>query len=256
MIKLHQFPRALGLPNPSPFCMKVETYLRMANLPYEVVTRLRPKSPTGKAPYVEVDGEIIADSSLIITRLEAAHGHPVDGRLTLAQRAESLAFQRLMDEHLYWAVVYARWIAAPAGDHAAFLTGLGIPRVLAPFAAWAGKRHYRETLRRQGLGRHPPEVLWQRGISDIQALAHWLGTRPFGFGETPTVFDACLYSYVGNIIRTPWPNPLTAATIKHRSLVDHFQRMLARTFPEYAGGHTAVGAFVAAKPASQAVRHT
>jgi hypothetical protein len=37
MIKLYQFNAAWGLPNPSPFCMKVETYLRMVSLPYEVV---------------------------------------------------------------------------------------------------------------------------------------------------------------------------------------------------------------------------
>ena len=34
-IKLYQFPPALGLPNASPFCMKLETYLRMAGLPFE-----------------------------------------------------------------------------------------------------------------------------------------------------------------------------------------------------------------------------
>lgn len=32
MIKLHQLAPAFGLPNASPFCMKVETYLRMAGL--------------------------------------------------------------------------------------------------------------------------------------------------------------------------------------------------------------------------------
>ena len=33
MIKLFQFPPAFGLPNASPFCMKLETWLRMAGLP-------------------------------------------------------------------------------------------------------------------------------------------------------------------------------------------------------------------------------
>jgi hypothetical protein len=32
-IVLHQFYRSFGLPNASPFCMKLETYLRMAELP-------------------------------------------------------------------------------------------------------------------------------------------------------------------------------------------------------------------------------
>jgi hypothetical protein len=37
MIKVHQFAPAFGLPNASPFCMKLETYLRMAGLPFELV---------------------------------------------------------------------------------------------------------------------------------------------------------------------------------------------------------------------------
>jgi hypothetical protein len=28
MIRLHQYPPMFGLPNPSPFCMKLETWLR------------------------------------------------------------------------------------------------------------------------------------------------------------------------------------------------------------------------------------
>jgi hypothetical protein len=57
MIKLHQFAPAFGLPNASPFCMKVETYLRMAGLPYERVNSgdvLR--APKGKLPVIDDDG--------------------------------------------------------------------------------------------------------------------------------------------------------------------------------------------------------
>lgn len=234
MITLYQFPSRSGLPNPSPFCMKLETYLRMAGLAYEPRAVLRPGSPTGKCPYIVIDGETLADSTLIINELERRFGHPVDGKLTLAQRGESLAFQRLLDEHLYWVAVYGRWVAQPTNLRRAFLEDLGIPQALSGFAAWVGRRRYEKVLHAQGIGRHSPEVIWQLGVSDLQAIAHWLGNRPFAFGETPTVLDATLYSYVGNIITSPWDNPLKNAALKHRSLVDHFTRMLARYFPELA----------------------
>jgi len=36
-IILHQFARPkTGVPSLSPFCLKIETYLRMADLPYQV----------------------------------------------------------------------------------------------------------------------------------------------------------------------------------------------------------------------------
>lgn len=237
MITLYQFKPMFGLPNPSPFCMKLETYLRMAGLAYEVAALKKPsRSPTGKAPFIEIDGAVMSDSGLIINHLERAHGHPVDGKLTLAERGQSLAFQRMIEEHLYWVAVYMRWVdPATRADWTPHLKDmLGVPGFLAPFITRMAARGILKGLRFQGLGRHAPEAIWQMGTTDIQALAHWLGNRPWGFGETPTTFDACLAAMVGNIIRTPWPNPLTAATLKHGNLVAHCERMLEKYFPELA----------------------
>lgn len=36
IVVLHQFPRAATVPNISPFPMKLESYLRLAKIPYEV----------------------------------------------------------------------------------------------------------------------------------------------------------------------------------------------------------------------------
>ena len=44
-IKLFQFPRMFGIPNLSPFCCKLETWLRITRVPYEVVdTPIRAKA--------------------------------------------------------------------------------------------------------------------------------------------------------------------------------------------------------------------
>ena len=95
MIKLCQFPPAFGLPNASPFCMKLETWLRMAGLPYECPrgADLR-KAPKGKFPYIEDDGVVIADSSFIIDYLTKKYNVTLDAHLTPRQRGEALALQR------------------------------------------------------------------------------------------------------------------------------------------------------------------
>jgi hypothetical protein len=36
MVVLHQYPRGLRAPNLSPFAVKLETWLRMADIPYQV----------------------------------------------------------------------------------------------------------------------------------------------------------------------------------------------------------------------------
>jgi hypothetical protein len=66
-IKLFQFPRMFDIPNLSPFCFKLETWLRIAGVPYEVVATPDPrKGPKGKLPFIEDAGVRIADTSIIV----------------------------------------------------------------------------------------------------------------------------------------------------------------------------------------------
>ncbi|MEQ9449868.1 MAG: glutathione S-transferase family protein [Rhodospirillaceae bacterium] len=240
-ITLFQFKPMFGLPSASPFCVKLETYLRMAGLDYTVsILKTLPKTHTGKAPYIEKDGRTLVDSGLIIDHLEQANGHPVDGRLTLAERGESLALRRLIEEHLYWVALYMRWVDPQTRQawRPVLQELIGAPRFMMPFIARSSEKQIMRALRGQGLGRHPADVIWQFGIADVRALSHWLGAREWGFGDAPTVFDACLYAMIGAIIRTPWENPLKTATLKHGNLITHFERMLSRYFPEMGSGHS------------------
>ncbi len=238
---LYKFGPTMGLPDPSPFCFKLETYLRMAGIDYTVSPDRRKKAPTGKRPFiVDEDGKLVADSGLIIAHLEAKHGHPVDGKLTLSERAASLAFQRLIDEHLYWAVVYGRWLDPDGVCHwTPFMKEvLGVPGPVFALIKPLAQRIVRKQLAGHGMGRHTTEALWQLAIDDINALAHWLGQREWGFGDQPTVFDAGLAACVGELVSQPWDNPLVNQARKHRTLVAHFERMMARYYPELEIGET------------------
>lgn len=73
-ITLYQPPPAFGLPNASPFCMKLETYLRMAEIPYQIKAASFAQAPNGKIPYIEHNGRLIGDSSLIIDYLKQTFG--------------------------------------------------------------------------------------------------------------------------------------------------------------------------------------
>ena len=234
-VTLYKFGPAMGVPDPSPFCFKLETYLRMAGIESTTSLDRGKKAPTGKRPFiVDDDGTLIADSGLIIAHLEFKYGHPVDGKLTLAERAESLAFQRLMDEHLYWTIVYGRWLDPAGVPHwTPFMKELlGAAKPLFALAKPIVQRIVWRQLNGHGMGRHSPETIWKMAITDIDALAHWLGQREWGFGGQPTVFDAALSSYVGEIVSQPWESPMATQTRKHRNLVNHFERMMKRYYPE------------------------
>jgi glutathione S-transferase len=99
-IKLFQFPRMFGIPNLSPFCCKLETWLRIARVPYEVVDTPDPRNgPKGKLPFIEDGGVRIADSSLIIDHFVKSRGVDPDARLDASQRATALLVQRTLEEH-------------------------------------------------------------------------------------------------------------------------------------------------------------
>jgi hypothetical protein len=62
MIKLHKFGPVGDVCDASPFCVKVEAYLRLAGLPYDTrsgAQYLR-KAPKGKLPYIEDKAKLIA----------------------------------------------------------------------------------------------------------------------------------------------------------------------------------------------------
>ena len=62
---------AFGLQNVSPFCLKAEMLMTHMGLDYTMEIQQDPrKAPKGKLPYLLADGEVIADSELILEYLD------------------------------------------------------------------------------------------------------------------------------------------------------------------------------------------
>lgn len=231
MIKLYQFVPAFGLPNASPFCMKVENYLRMAGLAYECPRGASHfKAPKGKLPYIEDNGKFIADSSFIIDYLKQTRGDKLDAALTAAQAATARAYQKLLEEDLYWALLYTRWIDAAgfALVREAFFARLAPPlRWVVPHLA---RRGLRRQLHAQGMGRHSREEIMQIGCRDIAALAAFLGSKPYFLGEQPTSLDASAYAFLANIVQVPLDSPIKQEALGHANLVAYCERMKTRYY--------------------------
>lgn len=209
MLRLHQYAPAWGLLNPSPFCLKLETYLRMAHIPYEAVTVLDPRgAPKGKLPYVTDGEQVIADSNFIIEYLVAAYGDKLDRHLPNLQRAYSLALRRLIEENLYWSVVYSRWIEDKGWLEVKqeFFRHLRAP--LKWFVPSLARRSVKNQLFGHGIGRHNRNEIYKIGMADLTALSEALGDKVYFFGDRPSSLDASAYGLLANILWTPIKNPL------------------------------------------------
>src|SRR5262245_53824436 len=110
MITLYVFGPFFGSPDASPFVMKAQMLLKLAGLPYESSTRGFSRAPKGKLPYIDDAGEIVADSTLIRLHIERKYGIDFDRQLSARERGVAWSVEKMLEEHLYWVMVYWRWM--------------------------------------------------------------------------------------------------------------------------------------------------
>lgn len=237
VITLFQPPPLFGIPSLTPFGTKVETYLRMVDLPYTVRDGDPRRGPTGKIPYIEVDGRRIGDSSEILEQLARLYPHTLDDGLTAAQRAVGHVTRRTLEEHLYWALAYTRWVEPDGFRYvAAYFRGL-LPPVIGPLILGTLiRRDMRGALHRQGLGRHDRDGLYRRGCADVDAVATLLADGPFFFGEQPTTIDCSVFAFTSAALMFPADNPLKRCMAGHPNLVAYNERMCQRYFGDHPPG--------------------
>lgn len=234
-ITLHRFGPFLGTPDSSPFVIKVMMLLKLAGLRYREVQSNPFKAPKGLLPFIQ-DAEVtVADSTLIRFYLEKTYGVDFDAALSPAQKAAAWCVERMCEEHLYFAMLEARWL-----DRANFKNGLGrhmfgvIPWPIRPLAKLMLRRMNARRLRGHGLGRHSKTEIADLAIRDVDALAVLLGNQQYLMGGEPCGADATLFAFVTAILTPPLDTPLRAAMAAHANLVDYCERVTSRFFPDYA----------------------
>ncbi len=236
MIQLFQPPAAWGIPNISPACIKLETWLRMVGLPYQTAPGDLAAAPKGKVPYIEEDGVKLGDSTLIIEHLKNKYDKDLDRGLSDSERAVSLAFRRMLKENTYWVIVYARW--ADDSNWPAYRDLLkpmlipGQPSAVQDQVMDNVRAMILGELKGHGLGRHSSSEVYEIGMADLRALADYLGDKPFFMGEQPTLVDATVYSHLVSLIGVPVENPAKQYGLGRPNLVAYVKRMQDRFFPE------------------------
>jgi glutathione S-transferase len=228
MLELHQYPAVWGLNSLSPFCLKVEDFLLRNGIPYLVVVERNPaRGPKGKMPFIRDRGITIADSSFILDHLIREYDLKEKFRLEPSAQAQALAFQRLIEENLYFVLLYSRWLD-PTG-------WAGIRREFLPlFPPLLGDpilRLIRRSLRRQafeqGIGRHSLEEVYAIGARDLEALSEFLGGKPFLMGSAIQPVDSSLFAFLETIRRQPMRTRLFDLLLERKNLLAYCDRLAA-----------------------------
>lgn len=69
---------------------------------------MRLRSKKGQLPFIELNGEEIADSSIIIKELSSKYEKDLDSGLTNEQKNVSYAMTTMLENHLIWVIFYWR----------------------------------------------------------------------------------------------------------------------------------------------------
>eukprot|EP00804_Cyclotella_cryptica_P030234 CCRYP_017097-RA/>CCRYP_017097-RA protein AED:0.41 eAED:0.41 QI:0/-1/0/1/-1/1/1/0/315 len=216
-VYLFTFPRAHHVHNISPFSLKLETFLRIHNIPYEVISTFQ-FSPKGQIPYIRLnskeDGTLIADSNFIIKFLSKKLGidKTEEHFLSSEEMAVAHAFTRMIEEHTTQIGFYYRYalnmekfcsavIPLDWFNHNNSLT----------LKAWLFLKFwkriqpigFKKKMRYVSFGRHTDDEKWTISCQDIQSISDFLGDKKYIFGDRVTTLDCTLFGHFAQFLYIP-----------------------------------------------------
>ncbi|KAL0851986.1 hypothetical protein ABMA28_000260 [Loxostege sticticalis] len=206
VVYLYQFSRTPLLPSTSPYCLKVETWLRLAGIKYENVPHMAKfRSKKGQLPFVELNGEEIADSTFIIKELSEKYNKDLDAALTPEQRMVAHAMISMIENHLSWVIL---WWRAKYPDsvikgyqvnlQSALNTRLPNPILNFCYKFTSGRKGMKKA-KAHGIGVHSQDEIIEFGKNDLRVLSDYLSDRPFFFGDEPTLLDVVAFSNLAQL---------------------------------------------------------
>lgn len=198
IIVLHSVPRGRNCPSPSPFPLKVETFLRMNKLQY--TCDFKPNSgPKGSSPWItDTDGSVVADSQFIIEHLTKKNNIQMVS-LSPQDAAVALGMKSILEDNLYFVLM------AESGSKGDFkllvdLFPHKVPRTPSVCLQHLAVAKIRSCLNKkahsQGIGRHSSEALHHIGMADLEAISICLGNKEFMMGSSPCPIDCSVFGFL------------------------------------------------------------
>ena len=199
-IELYTLGGAFGMRSVSPFCLKLEMLLAHLELDHSLVIEPDPrKAPKGKMPWAKIDGEVFADSEIIIEVIDRRTDGLVYAGMTPQERAYGLGLVRLAEEHLYWLMAAARWLDDDWWPNVKRDFMKVIPAVIRTPISSLIRRRMKQTVMLQGLGAHTPEEQLGFARRDLAALQDAISESRFLFGDKISVFDMGIAAILAGI---------------------------------------------------------
>ena len=233
VVLLHQINRGYTVPSLSPFPLKLETYLRMADIKY-VNDFESPMSPKGKTPWITINGQDLSDSQLALEYLAKKFEKDFSIHLSEEEKAIARAFRVMLEERVYWGIALDRWVYQE-GKYLTNLAPFGsFPGPLVNFIIKSVGKNFRKAAFYQGIGRHSKEEVEEMINKDLEAISMYLGNKSFFMGPEPCEVDCTMFGFLSQFIYA-MPGCVYTDTVMRKcpNLIEYHKRMKARFWPDW-----------------------
>lgn len=181
----------------SPFCIKVEAYLRLHNIKFERIDTVFYRGVNGLLPFIELNGKQYADSQFAIFKV-AEHFNIKDYE-SEEKAAIGRVIDRACDVHTFNCLANFKLGAGPHMFRAMFSTSSDLFCTLCkPFIKmyYVNGASARIGTTMGPLTNEQYKVLLHRDMHAIQTI---LGNKPYLLGDKPTLADCTAFSQFGGL---------------------------------------------------------
>jgi len=236
VVYLMIFPCSPKMRNISPFAIKLETWLRLAKIRYEVWYTTTFSKTTRQIPYIELNGQEYAESNMIISVLKKEFGVETDQHLTSGEIALGHTMVRMMEFHTVVHIFYQRY-SLRMQEFYANAVRPNFTRE-SSFGMWAFRTFVGIGMGRRaktmGLLRHTSEVRDEMAKTDLKALSDVLDDRPFFLGNAISTVDCALFGHLVQFVYVPMDFNLKSYIYREcLNLVKFVDRVREELWPDW-----------------------
>jgi glutathione S-transferase len=231
MITLYTFGPGFGLPDPSPFVMKAQMLLKLAKLEFQANTKGFLRAPKGKLPFIDDNGTLVADSTLIRLHLEQKYAVDFDRALSPRDRGIAWATEKMLEDHVYWVLVYWRWMNDANFERGPANFFKRAPAIIRPLVKWKVRGNVRRNLHAHGIGRHNEAEMTAMSNRALDALSQVLGDNKYLMGNELCGADATAFAFIAGGLCSIFESPAHDKARSLPNLVAYCDRMTAEFYP-------------------------
>jgi len=238
MVYLCQFPCSPEMRSISPFALKLETWLRLTGIQYTNVYTTTFSKSTKMIPYIELNGEEIADSSVVIERFKEMFQVNPDEILQPAQQALGHTIQRMAECSTIKYAFYWRY-----GKMMPFFYDSAVSKWEQTRGLSFGFKKVQPYMSRarayfSGVSRLSSSEQETQCTKDFAALSTFLGENNYFLGtEEPTTIDCVVFGIIVQFFLMPSANncPVLKNSINHSftNLSEFVKRIQEKLWPDW-----------------------